>query len=407
MWISLESKKKDTEKAENAFRGTQFEAAIVKILSPKNNIVQYKGKVNPDIQKNAIDCSEVILSKICNGRNPAMAEQVGQHTSTMTGDIAIKMNPKADKMISLEMKYISGTSNGTWHNTSADLLPNQLPEYNFLTIREAFNTPLSEMMDSDRLTIPVTASLSFICDGKRSFIENLKIAFEPFEPFDIVFSGKDELDDFSPNNRLNSPLGDTHTSTIADNHEEVIVSRLDDGKLYTRTFTDEYPEDADDEYDDDEDINNYFLLENQSCWIFKNNSEEDVISPADLYKTVMTVLGKTVMGYLGRSHFNTIMGNKELPQKVLSLFCDKKESSDKMENGKRPDFLIVFDRDHGKTSVFNCLNYHAGNSDAITFDRKTDNRYSIGNDSVMFSFQYGWQGGASIKNPTIRVFLES
>ena len=90
----------------------------------------------------------------------------------------------------------------------------------------------------------------------------------------------------------------------------------------------------------------------------------------------------------------------------MGLFCDKKESSEKMKDGKRPDYLIVFARNKGTTTIFDCQNYGSGGTDTVEFEKLTDNRYSIGNDKVKFAFQYGWQGGAGIKNPTIRVFLQ-
>lgn len=308
------------------------------------------------------------------------------------------------------MKYVSDNSTGTWHNTSADLFIRQLPGHDFLSIRDALNKVPMKVILNGNLDIQVSSNLVFRCNPRKSFNETMTMLFEPFEPFDILLSGSSETDDMIPNSDSNSPFNSTHTSSIQDNYESVILLKANDGSVYTRLL-------ADDEYDkhfneeaeldefDDEDYNDEYELSSGSSWVL-TDTEEAVINPAMVYEKVLKVIGNKVMGYIGLSHFKTIMEDPTLPQQVLSLFCDKKEASDKMKDGKRPDYLIAFSKSSGKASIFNCQNYKANDSDEIQFRKLTDNRYTIGNSNVEFAFQYAWGGGAGIKNPVIRVFLQ-
>ena len=91
-------------------------------------------------------------------------------------------------------------------------------------------------------------------------------------------------------------------------------------------------------------------------------------------------------------HIGLIKGDGELPTKILSVLCDKVESSGRLSE-KRPDFLVVYSTTKKKTAIFDCANYKSGNSDSIEFDDRTENRYFIGNESVGFSVQYYWKNG--------------
>lgn len=395
----------------NAITGTQFEAAVVKQLD-KNGVVQWTKPIEPEIRKDGITCAQRIIQELDLDGNIKSVYQCGQHTSTQSGDIVLTDNNNTEYR--LEMKYVSDNSTGTWHNTSADLFIRQLPGHDFLTINDALNKVPMKVILNGELEIQVSSNLIFKCDPKKSFNETMSILFEPFEPFDILLSGSSETDDMTPDSGANSPLGSTHTATIQDNYESVILIRTNDG-LYTRLLADDeydkYFKEEDeldelDEFDDeDEDYNDQYELSNGSSWVLID-TEESVINPAMIYEKVLKVIGNKVMGYIGLSHFNTIMKDPTLPQQVLSLFCDKKEASDKMKNGKRPDYLIAFSKSSGKASIFNCQNYQAGDSDEIQFHKLTNNRYTIGNSNVAFAFQYAWGGGAGIKNPVIRVFLQ-
>lgn len=408
----------DDIKRQNGERGSQFEAAIVKILD-KQGEVQWTKPIDKSIMEDAKECARAIVSDI---GQPTHALQCGQHTSTEVGDISLSFS--GGKKFNIEMKYISGSANGTWHNTSADLFINQLPGYGFLTIKELLNsTPMADIL-GETLEIPITDNLTYVCGPKDSFNSTLKNIFEPFEPFDMLHSGADEVDDFLPNQDANSPFGSTHTSYIENNHDTVIL--IDDGgTIYTRLMKDDeykdyyekykesiadeddldeengFDDDTDDD-DTDDDYNDWYELETGKNWKL-NGTSEAIISPAMVYAKVMKFIGRKVMGYLGKSHYTTIMSYPDLPQKVLSLFCDKKESSDKMKDGKRPAFLIVFNRKTQQTGIFDCKNYKAEGN--ITFNQDTDNKYTISSDSVTFTFQYAWGGGSGIKNPVIRVFL--
>lgn len=190
------------------------------------------------------------------------------------------------------------------------------------------------------------------------------------------------------------------------NFDYVILIPHKDGFATCRPLKDNempkyYKEDIDEEIDDEYKEQE---LGYGDCWKFSSSSEV-VISPSLLYYKVLMPMGKQFVGYIGASNFKIMSKNKTLPQKVLSMICDKKESSGLLEDGKRPDFLVVFSRTKKSTSVFNCANYKASDSDEILFQKNTDNRYTIGNDVVAFTFQYAWRNGA-FSNPVLTIQLK-
>lgn len=313
---------KEEEKRENAQRGTEFEAAIVKNLSPQKFSVQYKGKVRENIEQDAINCADKIRKRLgISNENIINAIQCGQHTSTEIGDVIVWIENGPKKGLRLEMKYINGNSNGTWHNTSADLFENLLGDKfgsHFMTVKELLNGPSMKEILGGNMEIPIDDVLTFVVNEKDTFNQVYAKLFEPFEPFDILVTGKDELDDMEAHFDSNAPLGnDTHTSTISDNYDSVIL--IKDGKsMYTRLMKDDeyekYFTEDDDEFDgdDDFDFNDMYQLSNPRCWKF--NGEEAVVNPAMIYEKVMSVIGNRVMGYLGKTHFETIKKNPILAE---------------------------------------------------------------------------------------------
>ena len=65
----------------------------------------------------------------------------------------------------------------------------------FMTIKELLNgPPMKEILDGN-LEIPIDDVLTFVVDGNDTFNQVYAKLFEPFEPFDILLTGDDEVDD--------------------------------------------------------------------------------------------------------------------------------------------------------------------------------------------------------------------
>lgn len=394
----------ESKKSENGANGTKFEAAVVKTILPQGK-VQYTGKIEPEIIEDARLCAPEILNRLnLKPKDIASISQIGQHTSSMVGDISL--TDTSGNTYSIEMKYIQDSGTGTWHNPSINVFVNEFPDMGFITPVNMLNTVIGKM-NLPNTKFQVSENLMFMCDESMTVLENLECLCEPFSLVDEDESAYEELELINyPQKGLNSPLGNRNDSTWAKIHEPVFLTLGKDGNVACKALSDDDYENVFSENEKDEYEAEYSekTLYASHCW--KIRGKQVMVSPAEIYDNVLKPLGKYVVGYIGRKNFEVIMKDPELPTKVLSLLCDKKESSGLLESGKRPDFLVIFKKGNKSTSIFDCKNFKAGDSDKINFVKNTENRYTIGNANIGFTFQYAWRNGA-FSNPVLTVQLVS
>ena len=377
-WIPIISE----SKADNGRNGSEFERQVTAYLN---------GESYPWLNQDAINCAKYITDFLVDkGYNTQSmrAEQCGGSVNTERGDIKVFIGDKRQpKEIRLEMKYVTGKSSGTWHNTSPNMLKVICPNQNFTTVKSEINRTITpEALLSGDLNFQINDDLSFTCKG--TFFESLDACLEPFWKNGIIPR---------PNN-ASSPFTIEERRIIKNNSTVALFKK--GNSLYAKSISDTWGIKK-----PDLNLNSSEKIDNASFWRFTGKSDVCKITPAMVYKKVMVYLGKSISHNILEQHFSILEQNPECKALLLSSIIDKIKSADGVAKGY-PDYLVVYSRNSksNPTSIFNCSEFAENNDEEPELVKKSILGYYIGNATIGFTCQYSWGNGTFINNPVIRIF---